>query len=119
MHTRRWSKWGGLTIALGVIVLGIAACGPESTRMRDGGLGGSSRPTAPPSVVSEPALVVQPTTNIPYATPGALPTLQPLPTAAVGAATPANQPAVPTGPAGPANPATPGVVSGTPSTPRP
>ncbi len=119
MHTRHWSRWGSLTIALGLIGLGIAACGPEATRVRDGGLGGSYRPTAPPTVISEPALVVAPTMNIPYATPGPLPTLPPLPTATVGAATPGNQPAVPTGPAGPSNPSTPGVTSGTPGTPRP
>jgi len=119
MERRHWSRWGGLTIALGLLALGIAACGPEATRVRDGGTGGSFRPTAPPTVVSEPALVVQPTTNIPYAMPGALPTLPALPTAQAGQATPSNQPAVPTNPAGPANPSTPGVTSGTPGTPRP
>jgi len=119
MQMGRWSRWGSLALVLGLVVLGIVACGPEGTRVRDGGLGGSYRPTAPPTVISEPALVVPPTMNIPYATPGALPTLQPLPTAAVGQATPSNQPAVPTAPAGPSNPSTPGVTSGTPGTPRP
>lgn len=119
MRTRRWSTGVNLAIVLTVLALGIAACGPEGTRGRNGGLGGSSRPAAPPTVVSAPVLVVQPTTNIPYATPGALPTLPPLPTATVVQATPANQPAVPTAPANPSNPSTPGVVSGTPGTPRP
>ncbi len=119
MYTGQRARWVSVTIALGLLALGIAACGPEGTRVRDGGTGGSSRPPAPPTVVSEPALVVAPTTNIPYATPGPLPTLQALPTAAAGAATPSNQPAVPTGPAGPSNPSTPGVTSATPGTPRP
>jgi hypothetical protein len=71
-----WS-WLAGTIALAVLVAGaLIACGPEASRSRDGGLGGSSRGDAPPTRTSEPALVVQPTMNIPYATPGALPTLR-------------------------------------------
>lgn len=119
MHTWHRTRWGSVTIALGLLALGIAAGGPEGTRVRDGGTGGSSRPPAPPTVISEPALVVAPTMDIPYATPGSLPTLQTLPTATVGPTAPANQPAVPTGPAGPSNPSTPGVTSATPGTPRP
>ncbi|HEY8598450.1 MAG TPA: hypothetical protein VIL85_08465 [Thermomicrobiales bacterium] len=113
----RHAKWrparGSVLVILLLMALGIAACGPESTRQRNGGLGGSSRPSAPPTTISEPALVVQPTTNIPYATAGALPTLPALPTATTGPATPPSQPSVPTPPTGPSNPGTPG-LGGTP-----
>ena len=99
-------------LAFAVIVVAIcglflAACGPEAARARDGGQGGSSRPAAPPTVVSEPALVVQPTMNIPYATSGALPTLRP---AAPG--TPGTPPGNPVATANP-TPSQPGTGSPT------
>ena len=112
-HTKWRPARGSVLVILLLIALGAAACGPEATRQRNGGLGGSVRPDAPPTKISEPALVVQPTTNIPYATAGALPTLPALPTARAGPATPANQPAVPTAPSGPTNPGTPD-LGGTP-----
>ena len=82
MAYRSWSWFTGTIIFSALIVLFLIACGPEGSRTRDGGEGGSSRPAAPPTVVSEPSLVVKPTMNIPYATPGALPTLRPAPASA-------------------------------------
>lgn len=107
MERKQW-RLGTLIAGLLLVALAIVACGPEAVRERNGGQGASNAISPPPTVVSAPALVVQPTTNIPYATAGALPTLPPLPTATLGPATPVNQPAVPTAPPGPANPATPG-----------
>lgn len=75
---RGWWPWFTGLVVLGAVA-GLIACGPEDARSRNGGLGGSSRPDAPPTVVSAPSLVVQATMNIPYATPGALPTLRPAP----------------------------------------
>lgn len=92
---RRRSWWAG-TLATGLLLALFAmACGPEDTRTRDGGTGGSSRPDAQPSVTSAPELITRPTANTPYAQDAPLPTLPPLPTA-------------PPGTAGASNPATPG-----------
>ena len=79
----------GLLVTAGLLALAlfVVACGPEASRARDGGTGGSSRPAPPPTRVSAPELVVQPTTNIPYATEGPPPTLPP------AAASPAGSPA--------------------------
>ena len=72
-------SWLAGKVALVAILVGsLVACGPEDARTRDGGLGGSSRGAAPPTRTSEPGLVVQPTMNIPYGTPGPLPTLRPV-----------------------------------------
>lgn len=87
MAHRGWFWSSSMVVLCAFIALFLMACGPEGSRIRNGGQGGSSRPAAPPTVVSAPALVVQPTMNIPYATPGALPTLRPVPTS-VPAATP-------------------------------
>lgn len=76
---RSW--WAGMAVTLLVLTLSVAACGPEDTRSRDGGLGGSSRPEPSPSLTSAPELITRPTANTPYATGGPLPTLSALPTA--------------------------------------
>jgi hypothetical protein len=71
-------SWLIRTIALVAIAAGsLVACGPEGSRTRDGGLGGSSRGAAPPTRTSEPSLAVPATMDIPYGTPGPLPTLRP------------------------------------------
>lgn len=95
---RSGSWWLGTLVMAAVLALFVGACGPEDTRTRDGGTGGSSRPEAPPSVTSAPELMSRPTANIPYATEAPLPTLPPLPTATTAGA----------GPGGPTGPATPG-----------
>ena len=75
---RHWRSWLIGTFALvACTALALGGCGPEASRAQNGGLGGSFRPTAPPTVIGEPALVVRPTMNTPYASPGALPTLRP------------------------------------------
>lgn len=79
MLRRAWTWLTSMVVLSALVVLSLAACGPEGSRTRNGGQGGSSRPDAPPTVVSAPALVVQATMNIPYATAGALPTLRPVP----------------------------------------
>lgn len=76
---RSW--WAGMAVTLVVLALFVVACGPEDTRSRNGGLGGSSRPEPSPSLTSAPELISKPTANIPYATAGPLPTLSALPTA--------------------------------------
>jgi hypothetical protein len=108
---RQWmgSRLAGAAVVLAIGGLFLVACSPEASRARNGGLGGSSRPSAPPTVVSDPALVVQPTTNIPYATPGALPTLRPAAPATPG--TPQGNPVATTAP----TPSQPGAGSPTPT----
>ena len=105
---RRRSWWAGTVVTGLLLALFAMACGPEDTRPRGGGTGGSSRPDAPPSVTSAPELITRPTSNIPYAQDAPLPTLPPL------------SPAAP-GPAGAGNPATPGfgVPTGTAATTLP
>lgn len=71
-----WSRsWFAPMVAVLALLLSVAACGPEDARQRNGGLGGSSRPEAPPTRTSAPELIVQPTANQPYATEGPLATL--------------------------------------------
>ena len=87
-----WARsWGAaLLVTLALLALFVAACGPEATRGRDGGTGGSSRPEAPPTRTSAPELLVQPTANTPYAVEGTLPALRPA--AAPGPGSPAATP---------------------------
>ncbi len=101
-----WSRFAISAIFLALLAVAVMGCGPEAARTRNGGTGGSYRPAAPPTVVSEPRLVVQPTVNIPYAIPGPLPTLRP----AVPAATPLGNPVATANP----TPQQPGVGSPTP-----
>lgn len=88
----------GTVVLVAFLAWFLAACGPEAGRTRDGGLGGSSRGAAPPTRTSAPALVVPATMNIPYATPGSLPTLRPV------AATPGTPGTPPGNPVATANP---------------
>jgi hypothetical protein len=107
----RVPSWLALAfIVVAICGLFLIACGPEASRARNGGLGGSSRPTAPPTVVSEPSLVVHPTMNIPYATSGALPTLRP--------AAPATPGTPPGNPVATANPTPPQPGAGSPTATR-
>lgn len=106
---RSW--WASALVMAATLALLIAACGPEDTRQRDGGLGGSSRPDARPTGTSAPELITRPTSNIPYASDAPLPTLAPLSTAPAGApATPGF--GVPTGTAPSSLPVAPGGTPG-------
>jgi hypothetical protein len=102
-----WQTGLLVTAALLALALFAVACGPEASRTRDGGTGGSSRPAPAPTRVSAPELVVPPTANIPYATDGPMPTLPP-------AAAPAGSPAASPGFAVPTN-----AVPGTFAVPTP
>lgn len=90
-----WSQQATILVAIGVTALLTIACGPEAGRLRDGGLGASSRPAAPPTTQSNPELVVPATMNVPYATDGPLPTLRPAAPAPGGAGTPSGSPGFP------------------------
>ena len=111
--SRSWRAGASAAVALGLLALSIIACGPEDTRSRDGGTGGSSRPDAPATGTGAPELRTVPTANTPYTSETALP---PLPTRA---AAPGGTPAtpgfgVPTTTA-PAITVTPGASPGTPT----
>lgn len=105
---RSWHA--GMAALAAIVVSSLVACGPEDARSRDGGLGGSWRGAAPPTTTSAPALVVQPTMNIPYGTPGPLPTLRPVAPGAPG--TPGTPPGNPVATANP-TPQAPGGASPT------
>lgn len=108
MLRRSWSWMAGAGLLVAVVALALMACGPEDSRARDGGQGGSSRGAAPPTRTGEPSLVVQPTMNIPYGTAGPLPTLRP-----VAPGTPGTPPGNPVATANP-TPQQPGAGSPTP-----
>ena len=78
-HAASW--WVGALVTMAILAIALAACGPEDSRARNGGTGGSSRPEAPPTETRAPDLIVRPTQDIPYATRGPLPTLPPAATA--------------------------------------
>ncbi len=92
MRQPNWARsWGAtLLVTVALLTLFAAACGPEAGRGRDGGTGASSRPQAPPTRISAPELVVQPTAQTPYAVEGPLPT--PRPAAPPGPGSPAATP---------------------------
>lgn len=89
MQRKNWPRlwWGSLVIVL-LLALFVTACGPEAGRARNGGVGGSSRPEAPPTRTSAPELFVQPTARIPYTEQGPTPTWRSR-AASPGAGTPA------------------------------
>lgn len=97
---QHWSWRTGIAIAALLGALFVVACGPEAGRTRNGGLGGSSRPAAPPTQTTNPELAVPATMNIPYATSGPLPTLPAVAPATPGFGVPTTTPvgtfAVPT-----------------------
>lgn len=90
-----WSRQATILVGIGVTAILMIACGPEAGRPRDGGLGASSRPSAQPSKVTNPELVVPATMNVPYATDGPLPTLRPAAPPSGGGGTPVGSPGFP------------------------
>ena len=90
MRHRRWLGLVGAVALVATVALALVACGPEGSRSRDGGTGGSSRGAVPPTTVGDPSLAVKATMNIPYATSGPLPTLRPAAPGTVG--TPSGNP---------------------------
>ncbi|MDP9373423.1 MAG: hypothetical protein M3Q65_13420, partial [Chloroflexota bacterium] len=77
-RSRSWDMGASVAMVLVLLALSVMACGPEASRSRDGGTGGSSRPgapTAPPTGTGAPELRTVPTANTPYSVEGTLPAL--------------------------------------------